>query len=190
MEKHSVKNVIRAGLFMAMGFVLPLLTGQLPVVGQMLLPMHIPVFFCAFFCGPLYALGVGCALPLLRSLIFGVPVLYPVAIAVALEMAIYGGVTGFVYARIKKNTLRAVYCCMLPAMLLGRVGRCLLQAVLVGLQGNAFVMKTFITGVLLHSLPGIALQLLIVPTVTVSVWRRQKTNLSNENEGYNDVRKP
>ncbi len=178
-----MKNLIRAGLFMAMGFVLPMLTGQLPVVGQMLLPMHIPVFFCAFFCGPLYALGVGLILPLIRSLIFGVPVLYPVAIAVALEMAIYGGVAGFIYARIKKNSLCAVYCSMLPAMLLGRVVRCLSQAILMELQANAFVMRTFITGVFLYSLPGIALQLLIVPAVTVGVRRAKKPNLSNENEG-------
>ncbi|MBR2617068.1 MAG: DUF1893 domain-containing protein [Clostridia bacterium] len=172
MEKNSVKNLIRAGLFMAMGFVLPLLTGQLPVVGQMLLPMHIPVFFCAFFCGPLYALALGVTLPLLRSLIFGVPVLYPVAIAVALEMAIYGGVTGCIYAKIKQKNLRAVYFSMLPAMLLGRIGRYLSQAALMELQGSALVLQAFFTGVIVYSIPGIVLQLLLLPTVTVSVWQR------------------
>jgi len=168
---------------MAMGFILPMLTGQLPVVGQMLLPMHIPVFFCAFFCGPWYALAVGFALPLLRSLIFGVPVLYPIAIAVAIEMATYGGITGFLYSRIKKNTLRTIYFSMLPAMLLGRVARCLSQAILMGVQGNPFVLRAFITGVIVYSIPGIVLQLLIVPVVTVSVWRRQTAEFSKKNEG-------
>ncbi len=179
MCSYSVKKLIRAGLFLAMGFILPLTVGQLPVLGQMLLPMHLPVFFCAFFCGPWYALAVGFALPLLRSLIFGVPVLYPIAISVAMEMATYGGVTGFIYARIKKQNFCAVYKSMLPAMLLGRVIRCLSQALLMQLQGNAFVMQSFFTGVLLYSLPGIALQLLILPVVTVSVWKSEKSNAPN-----------
>ena len=52
-------------------------TGQIPAVGRMLLPMHIPVLLCGLICGWKYGLAVGAVLPLTRSLLFGIPTLYP-----------------------------------------------------------------------------------------------------------------
>ncbi|MDO4354782.1 MAG: ECF transporter S component, partial [Clostridia bacterium] len=40
--KNKLKNLCLAAMFLALGLVLPLLTGQLPQIGSMLLPMHIP----------------------------------------------------------------------------------------------------------------------------------------------------
>lgn len=57
-----------------------LLTGQVPQIGNMLLPMHFPVFLCAFLCGWQYALFLGFLLPICRSMIFGMPHMFPVAI--------------------------------------------------------------------------------------------------------------
>ena len=39
----SVQNLTLAALFLAAGLVLPFLTGQIPQIGSMLLPMHLPV---------------------------------------------------------------------------------------------------------------------------------------------------
>ena len=48
-----------SGLCIALGLVLPFLTGQIPQIGSMLLPMHIPVFLCGLICGWQYGLAVG-----------------------------------------------------------------------------------------------------------------------------------
>ena len=49
--KHSaLKNLVLSAMFIAIGIVLPFFTGQIPEVGKMLLPMHLPVFFCGLIC--------------------------------------------------------------------------------------------------------------------------------------------
>ena len=70
-EKSSVRSLVLAAMFMALGFVLPFLTGQIPQIGNMLCPMHFPVFLCGLVCGWQYGAVVGFVLPLLRSLTLG-----------------------------------------------------------------------------------------------------------------------
>lgn len=45
MEK--VKKVTLSGMLFAIGLILPFFIGQIPAVGKMLLPMHIPVLMVA-----------------------------------------------------------------------------------------------------------------------------------------------
>lgn len=73
----NIKKLTLAAMFLAIGLVLPLLTGQIPQIGNMLLPMHIPVFLCGLICGWQYGAAVGFILPLLRYAIFEMPVLFP-----------------------------------------------------------------------------------------------------------------
>ena len=90
MKKNELKNLVIAAMLLAVGLVLPFLTGQIQQIGNMLLPMHFPVILCGLICGWKYGLGVGFILPLLRSVIFGMPVMYPNAFAMAFELAAYG----------------------------------------------------------------------------------------------------
>ena len=94
---NHIKRLTVSALFLAIGYVLPFLTGQIPTVGNMMLPMHIPVLLCGIVCGWQYGLGVGFILPLTRSLIFGKPLLYPNAVSMAFELAAYGAVAGFMH---------------------------------------------------------------------------------------------
>ncbi len=87
--KKTVKNLTLAAMFMAIGMVLPFLTGQIPQIGNMLLPMHIPVLLCGLICGPQYGAAVGFVLPLLRSAVFGMPVIFPAATAMTSELVSY-----------------------------------------------------------------------------------------------------
>ena len=96
--KKNIKNMVLAAMFLAIGLVLPLFTGQIPQVGNMLLPMHIPVFLCGLICGWQYGAAVGFIVPLLRSAIFGMPVFFPSATAMAFELMTYGLVAGLLYA--------------------------------------------------------------------------------------------
>ena len=74
---RNTRKLILAALFLALGYVLPFFTGQVPAVGKMLLPMHIPVLLCGFVCGWQYGLVVGFVVPLFRSMLAGMPVMMP-----------------------------------------------------------------------------------------------------------------
>ena len=74
-RRKPVLTLTLAAMFMGIGLVLPFLTGQIPQIGNMLLPMHIPVLLCGLICGWQYGLTVGLILPLLRYALFGMPVL-------------------------------------------------------------------------------------------------------------------
>ena len=54
--KKTTKNLTLSAMFLAIGMVLPFFTGQIPQIGKMLLPMHIPVFLCGLICGWQYGL--------------------------------------------------------------------------------------------------------------------------------------
>ena len=98
MEK-ATRRLTLSAMFLALGLVLPFLTGQVPQIGNMLLPMHLPVFLCGLLCGWQYGAAVGFALPLLRSSLFALPVMFPAATAMAFELMTYGLVAGLLYSR-------------------------------------------------------------------------------------------
>ena len=95
MKRNHVKQLVLASMFLALALALPFLTGQIPQIGSMLCPMHIPVLLCGFFCGWPWGAAVGAVAPLLRSLIFGMPPMFPTALCMAFELATYGAVSGY-----------------------------------------------------------------------------------------------
>jgi thiamine transporter ThiT len=72
-NKDFIKKLVLGAMFLAIGIILPFFTGQIPQIGRMLLPMHIPVFLCGLICGWQYGLAVGFILPLMRSMLFFMP---------------------------------------------------------------------------------------------------------------------
>lgn len=158
-------------MFLAVGMVLPLFTGQIPQIGNMLLPMHLPVFLCALICGWRYGLPMAFVLPLLRSAVFGMPPIYPTALAMAFELAVYALVAGLLYEKSRWQCVRALYRCLLSAMIAGRVVWGIVQMVLLGLEDNTFTFQAFIGGALLNAVPGIILQLVLIPAIMVALDR-------------------
>lgn len=172
---RTTYKLVFSALLIDVGLVLPFLTGQIPQVGNLLLPMHLPVFLCAFICGWQYGVAVGFIVPLLRSFLFGMPVLYPNAIAMAAELAVYGLVAGFLYKRMKKRSIGAVYGSLIPAMLLGRVVWGVVQVILLGISGSAFTWQMFMAGAFLNAVPGIILQLVLIPAIMSMLHLANKT---------------
>ena len=160
-----------AAMFLAIGFVLPFLTGQVPQIGNMLLPMHLPVFLCGLICGWPYGLVVGFILPLFRSVLFGMPPMYPQAIGMAFELAAYGLVAGWLYGRSKWQCVVALYRSLIAAMLAGRVVWGIAQIVLLGIGGGAFTWQLFLSGAFFSAIPGIVLQLILIPAIMVALNR-------------------
>ena len=167
-ERLSTKNMAGAALFLALGIVLPFFTGQIPTIGSRLLPMHIPVLICGYVCGGQWGLTVGLSVPLLRSVMFGMPPMMPVAAAMAFELAAYGAITGILYEKLEKNTV-SIYVSLIGAMIGGRIVWGVVSMVLYGIMGNAFSVKIFLSGALLKAVPGIVLQIVLIPVIIVAL---------------------
>ena len=167
----TTKNLTLSALFFALGLVLPLLTGQLQQLGNAFLPMHLPVFLCGLIVGPVYGLIVGLILPILRHFTFGMPPLYPTAIAMSFELAIYGFVSGFVYKNSRWKCIIALYESLIIAMLLGRVVWGIVQIILLGINGKAFTWQMFMAGAFLNAIPGIVFQLIFIPSFMLALHK-------------------
>ena len=169
--KQNMKNLTLSAMFLALGLVLPFLTGQIPQIGSMLLPMHIPVFLCGLICGWQYGGLIGAILPPLRYALFGMPILYPTGIAMMAELATYGIVAGFLYQRSRWQCLRALYRAIITAMVSGRAVWALAEIALLGISADGFTWQMFISGALLNAIPGIIVQLILLPAVMVALNR-------------------
>lgn len=178
-RKNQLVNLTLAAMFLAIGLLLPLLTGQIKQIGNMLLPMHIPVILCGLICGWQYGLAVGFVVPLLRCAIFGMPMLFPTAISMAFELATYGFAVGFLYFHSRWKCVIALYRCMIIAMLSGRVVWGIVQTCLLGLGENGFTFSAFIAGAFLNAIPGIILQLVLIPSIMIALNRTGLVRFSN-----------
>lgn len=167
-ERFSTKNMVTAAVFLALGMVLPFFTGQIPTIGSMLLPMHIPVLICGYVCGWQWGLLVGLIVPILRSMTLGMPPMMPVAAAMVFELAAYGASTGLLYEKLEKNTI-SIYISLIGAMIFGRIVWGLVSMVLYGIMGNAFSVQIFLSGALLKAVPGIILQIVLIPVIIITL---------------------
>lgn len=171
----STQKLVLAALCLAAGIVLPFVTGQIPFIGNLLLPMHIPVFVCAFCSSKRYSVAVGFILPLLRSALFSVPAFFPNAVAMAVELATYAFVASFIYERFDRRTVGAIYISMLPSMLIGRVAWGVARWLMLGFSSEPFTLPYFAAEAFINALPGIVLQLIVVPILVMLIQNDQTT---------------
>lgn len=170
MTSLQVRKLTYTALYLAIALVLPFVTGQIPEIGAMLCPMHIPALLCGFMCGWPWGLAVGFIAPLLRGVLFGMPVLFPTAVAMAFELAVYGGMAGFLYHLLPRK--KWIACLSLAiAMIAGRIVWGVAHIVLAGLTGSEFTMALFLAGAVTNAIPGIILQLVLIPILVVAMDR-------------------
>lgn len=168
MRKISTKHVVISGLFIALGLVMPFLTAQIPSIGSRLLPMHIPVLLCGFICGWPYGLIVGLIVPVFRSMLFGMPPMIPTAVAMTFELAVYGGMSGFLYKLLpKKNAF--IFVSLILSMICGRIVWGVASFFIYGLSGTAFTWKIFMAGAFINAIPGIIIQIIVIPMVIIAL---------------------
>lgn len=169
--KESTKKLTLSAMFIALGLILPFLTGQIPQIGNMLLPMHIPVFLCGLICGWQYGFVVGFILPVLRYMLFGMPVIFPTGIAMAFELAAYGFFAGFLYGNSRWHCIIALYRSLIISMLAGRIVWGIVEVIILGMSGGVFTWKMFLAGAFINAIPGIVVQLILIPAVMVALNR-------------------
>ena len=135
--------------------------------------MHFPVLFSGLLLGPLYGLLLGILIPLLRSALFGMPPIFPTALAMAFELGTYGFVIGFLYSRFTEKSWKAVLFSLIVAMLSGRAVWGAVDFLLLGILGKSLTLSMFFSAVFLSSVPGILLQLFLIPLL---MERLEKAN--------------
>lgn len=170
MKRKSTTHLVLSALFLVLGLVLPFLTGQIQQFGSMLLPMHIPVLLCGFVCGPFWGLAVGFITPLLRSLIWSMPPLFPMALTMAFELAAYGLLAGLL-VRLFPKTRWGTFAALVVSMIGGRIVWGLMANQFYGMAGMPFGKAIFLAGAFVNAWPGILLQLIVIPPLVTAIRR-------------------
>lgn len=159
--RNKIIEITLSALFLAIGIVLPFITGQIQQIGNMLLPMHLPVLLCGMIVGWKYGILIGFVLPILRSALFSMPPMFPTAISMAFELATYGFVSGYLYKKFHSKGVVSIYFALLMAMLAGRIIWGIVSMILL----DNFTWQLFISSAFIQALPGIVLQLIIIPVI-------------------------
>lgn len=163
-NSYNLKLMCLCGLFVGLGVIFPMAFHAVGLVAnQMFLPMHIPVLLCGFVCGWRYGFISGLIVPFLSSLFTTMPPLYPVAVSMSFELAVYGMTAGLFFKRFN------VYLSLLAAMLCGRIMMGLANVVLIGL--GEYSMEVFLTSAFVTSIWGIAIQLIAIPAIILTLKR-------------------
>ena len=166
MKNNKILKMVLAALCLALAYVLPFLTGQIPEIGSMLCPMHIPVLLCGFICGWPWGLVVGAIAPILRSLTLGMPPLFPTALCMAFELAAYGAIAGLMHKILPKKK-PYIYCSLLIAMIAGRVVWGTVMFICLGISGGGFTFAAFLAGAITNAIPGIIVQIILIPILVM-----------------------
>lgn len=171
-QMSIVKKSIITAVCIALCVVLPQAFHAIPNAGSIYCPMHIPVLICGLICGWQYGFLCGIAGPLLSSLFTGMP---PAAMLpqMVIECAVYGLIAGLVMRFISTKKVYAdLYISLVAAMLSGRVIGGIAKA-LIFAKGETTIV-TWATSYFVTSLPGIIIQLVLIPTI---VFALMKANL-------------
>ena len=161
-KNETLFKITLSAVFLALAYVLPFLTGQIPQFGAMLCPMHIPVLLCGFICGWKHGAVVGFVAPLLRSLTLSMPPLFPTALCMAFELATYGLIVGLMHKLLPRKK-PYIYCSLIISMIIGRLVWGLAMFFCMGIKGNSFTLSAFFTGAIGNAIPGIVIQIILIP---------------------------
>ena len=165
-----IKKLVTAAMLLAAALLLPFLTGQIPEIGNMLSPMHIPILLCGFICGGPYAIAIGLIAPPLRYLLFSMPPIFPTGLAMAFELASYGFFAALFYKLLPKKPLY-LYVSLILSMLAGRIVWGIAMLIISFSSEVSFSMQAFFAGAFAKAVPGIILHILLVPLVVLALKR-------------------
>jgi hypothetical protein len=108
--------------------------------------------------------------PVFRSMLFGMPPMLPTAVAMAFELAAYGCVSGLLYKLLPRKNI-FIFVSMIISMICGRIIWGIVSFSLYGLSGTAFTWELFLAGAFLNAIPGIVIQIIIIPIIIIALSR-------------------
>ena len=181
-NKKNIFNIVLSSLFLGLAYIFPFFTGQIPEIGSMLCPMHIPVILCGFICGWKYGLVVGFIAPFLRSFTLGMPPLFPTAFSMSFELSAYGLMAGLLYNNILNKVIKkqeiVIFVTLIISMLIGRLIYGSIMFILMGFEQVQYSLDLFWAGTIIGSMPGIILQIILIPIIILIYEKYKKENLN------------
>ena len=90
-----------------------------------------------------------------------------------------GFVSGLLYARFRKRGILSIILSLVIAMIAGRLVWGAAEIVLLGIRGNAFTWQAFLAGAVLNAIPGIVLQLVLIPAILFALHKAKLVRFRN-----------
>lgn len=166
-ERNYTKRLVIAGLLLAIGVIIPTIFHTTGIPGPVFLPMHIPVLLGGFLLPPHLALLLGMLTPVINSLVTGMPQLFPMGIIMIFELGFYGLVASLLYRRLRLPSILS----LILSMIAGRLMSGVVIFVLVAFFAIEIDPMVFIISGITTGLPGIIIQLVLIPTLIYSIVR-------------------
>lgn len=167
----KTNKITMTAVLLAIGIILPTIFHATGINGKIFLPMHIPVLIGGLILGGKLGLLIGVLLPIMNHLILGMPPV-PIVYTMIFELAIYGLVTGILYKNIKMTLVPSLICGMFLGRLASGLGFFVLTYLTTGKLGS---LKLFLNGAFVVGLPGIAIQLILVPVIVRQYEKSKRT---------------
>ena len=163
----KTKQLTTTAILIAIGILLPMAFHMVPQGGRIFLPMHIPVLISGFIVGPVYGLLCGVLTPILSSVLTSMP---PAMVlpGMVVELGVYGLCGGLLMKSIKiENETKKIYVVLIVSMLVGRLASGIVNGFII--QTGKYSMQMWITASFVTALPGIVVQLLLIPVLVKSI---------------------
>lgn len=165
----TVKKSILCAVCIALCVVLPQMFHAIPNAGSIYLPMHIPVLLCGLICGWQYGLLCGAAGPILSSLFTSMPM--PAYLPpMTAECAVYGCAAGLLMKLVHTKKIFAdLYISLISSMIAGRIAAGCVKALI--FARGSITMAAWASGYFVTGLPGIIIQLVIIPASVIALTK-------------------
>lgn len=170
-KRLKTKELILSGLLLAVGILLPMIFHSVGMAGKVFLPMHIPVLIGGFVLSPPLAFIVGFITPLLSGALTGMPVMFPIAVIMAFELAIYGLIASLMFRKLT----------VIPSLIISMISGRLIAGLVVFILAQFFGVKMnaimYLKGAVATGLPGIALQIVLIPALMYGLRTYRKYDI-------------
>lgn len=157
----NTKKLSLSGLLIALGLILPIVFHAFGGAGKIFLPMHLSVLVAGFLLPPVNALAVGMLTPFLSSVLTGMPVTFPMMPIMIVELGTYA----LVISLLNKKRIESIYLKLIVAMVSGRIMAGITVFAMAGIAGLKMKPLIFVQGSIVTGLPGIIIQLIMIPLV-------------------------
>lgn len=174
MEKNNTQQLVKAALLIAIGLILPQAFHSIKNAGSIFLPMHIPILLAGFFVSPTLALCVGIITPILSFLFTGMPPA-PFLYVMIFELGTYGLITALCYNKFKLNIYVSLILGMLSGRIMSILGNFLILHIILS---KPFKLATVASGLFITGIPGIIIQIILIPIVVIGVNKALRSALN------------
>ncbi len=164
-----MKKIIITALCSALCVILPLAFHVIPNAGNIFCPMQIPILLCGLLAGWYFGGLCGIIGPLLSSLLTSMP---PVAVLPCMiaECITYGVLTDVIMKIVRTKKLYFnLYVSLIMTLIVGKSVAGILTALF--FAPGDFSFTIWATSYFVIALPGIAIQLLLIPSLIVILYK-------------------